>query len=179
MKNQIVKIAAIVAILFSGVVTALAQDDYLNCFNEQKYKSDASYLRAKSYGESPDLSMAQEIALANAQVVMSKQLEVMVNALTAEFNLQSKCSKCGVNQIKFENIIGTVRETVTKQVLKGAEIQDEKAFQEGNIFYYCIVLQISKESMEEIIETAFTKEEFNIERDTHNKMLEAVKDFIE
>ena len=50
MKNQIVKIAAVVAILFGGIASLTAQEIQIP-FTEKKYKSDENYFRASSYGK--------------------------------------------------------------------------------------------------------------------------------
>ena len=69
MKNQIVKIAAIVAILFSGIASLTAQEIQIP-FTEKKYKSDENFFRASSYGKSPDMAFAQSAALANTKKVL-------------------------------------------------------------------------------------------------------------
>lgn len=57
MKNQIVKIIAIAAILFGGIASLTAQEIEIP-FQDKKYKSDENYFRAMSYGKSPDMAMA-------------------------------------------------------------------------------------------------------------------------
>ena len=80
MKNYIVKIVAIVAILLGSIASLTAQEIQIP-FTEKKYKSDENYFRASSYGKSPDMAMAQSMALTNTKKVLAGLIESKVQSV--------------------------------------------------------------------------------------------------
>ena len=160
MKNQIVKIAAVVAILFGGIANLTAQEIQIP-FTEKKYKSDENYFRTSSYGKSPDMAFAQSAALANTKKVLAGLIETKVQSVMKIYTLQTETN----SDVDFARETSEMIKNVVNQVLNDIHIMDEKAIRNGNIIEYYMVLEVPKKKVEEAMELAITKEGFQLEKE--------------
>ena len=167
MKKQLVKILAVVAILFSGVTMMFAQEIQIP-FTEKKYKSDENFFRASSYGKSPDMSMAQGIALTNAKKVLAGLIETKVQSVIQIYTVQAEVN----DKVDFGRITNEMIKNTVNQVLNDVHVMDEKAIRNGNLIEYYMVLEIQKKKVEEKIESAITMEGVQLEREKFEQVFE-------
>lgn len=167
MKKQIVKIAAIVAILFGGIASLTAQEIQIP-FTEKKYKSDENYFRASSYGKSPDMTMAQSSALTNTKKVLAGLIETKVQSVIQIYTLQTESN----TDVDFARETSELIKNTINQVLNDIHIMDEKAIRNGNVIEYYMVLEVPKKKVEEKMEFAITKEGFQLEKDKFEQIFD-------
>lgn len=167
MKNQIVKIIAIAAILFGGIASLTAQEIEIP-FQDKKYKSDENYFRAMSYGKSPDMAVAQSTALANTKKVLAGMIETKVQSVMEIYTLQTESN----SDVDFGRVTNELIRNVVNQVLNDIHVMDEKAVRSGNVIEYYMVLEVPKKKVEEKMELAITKEGFQLEREKFEQVFD-------
>lgn len=167
MKNYIVKIVAIVAILLGSIASLTAQEIQIP-FTEKKYKSDENYFRASSYGKSPDMAMAQSMALTNTKKVLAGLIESKVQSVMQIYTLQVESN----TDVDFARETKELIKNVINQVLNDIHVMDEIAIRNGNIIEYYMVLEIPKKKIEEKMELAITEEGFQLEKDKFEQIFE-------
>jgi hypothetical protein len=139
-------------------------------FMDSKYKSDKDNLRAKQSGTSPDLATAKKIAMQNAKSELAGNIQSLVKRVTDQFTNQRTV---GSNQ-EFENKFEELSREVVDQTLSDIKVMDEKIFQEQDkSFTYWLVIEISKETMFNKIQSKISKNE-KLQLDYDKKKFEEI-----
>lgn len=172
MKKQIMKVMVVVAILFSGVTAAFAQEVELY-FTGSKYQSDETCFRATSTGQSPDLAKAQTIAIANTKGVLAGLIETKVQDVYKEYFRQ--CSTCATGkngQYATADKIYNMKNQVVNQVLSNMRIIGEKAVQEGGVYRYYVAMEIPVPTVKEAMEKIITDQGFMLDEKAMEQVMQ-------
>lgn len=110
-------------------------------FSEKEYKSNNEFVRVVAHGESASSTMAEKIAMQNAQTSMATRIKSVVSVVTRDFTKQY--SKGDVNE-SYESM-GL---SVSNETLSMLNVLDKKILlQPGNIYDVWVVVEISKKSI--------------------------------
>jgi hypothetical protein len=124
-------------------------------FTGKEYQSNKDFFRSKQSGKSPDLSTAKKIALNNAKAEIAGLINSRIKSVTDNYTNQRSLTDVQDFENKFENL---VREVVNQQ-LNDISIIGEKVFkQKNNTYEYWVVIEISRESVMNGINSTISKD---------------------
>ena len=109
-----------------------------------EFKSDNNYYRVVSQGVSPDISMAEKIAMSNARTKMATQIQTLVKNVTRNYAEQMKDGKSFTNGESFQSL----SEDVAKQVIPNITVKESKVLKgDDNIFEYWVCIEVLKKDI--------------------------------
>ncbi len=110
-------------------------------FSTKEYQSDKENFRAKSSGNSMDLTTSKKIALQNAKSEMAGLIQSTVKKVTEQYTNQRQVGSTQDFSNKFEEIV----RDVTNQELTDVRIIGEKILKETNNTYtYWVAIEANK-----------------------------------
>ena len=113
-------------------------------FSGNDYSSDKDNFRAKSSGNSPDLTTSKKIALQNAKSEMAGLIQTTIKKVTDQYTNQRTIA----NAQEFTNKFEELAREVTNQQLTDVRIIGEKIFQEKNATYtYWVAIEANKDGV--------------------------------
>jgi hypothetical protein len=123
-------------------------------FNSKDYQSDKDNFRAKSSGNSMDLTTSKKIALQNAKSEMAGLIQTTVKKVTEQYTNQRQVS----NVQEFSNKFEEMAREVTHQDLVDVRVIGEKIFQEPNKNYtYWVAIEANKQNILNGIDKGISK----------------------
>jgi len=139
-------------------------------FNTKEYSSDKDNFRAKSSGNSPDLTTAKKIALQNAKSEMAGLIQTTIKKVTDQYTNQRTIG----NAQEFSNKFEELAREVTNQQLTDVRIIGEKIFQEKNSTYtYWVAIEANKQAVYDGI-TKTVSNNKKLEQDYDKKKFEEI-----
>ncbi len=108
-----------------------------------EYKSDKEYFRATASGKSPDIELAQKIAMANVESKIAGQIKKKVGDVVQNYVNQRSTE----NAIEFEKKFEGLTTTTVNQQLVDISVKGEKLLKTGNIYEYWVGIEISKQAV--------------------------------
>ncbi|MHA8082647.1 hypothetical protein ACST14_04420 [Aquirufa sp. A-Brett2-15D] len=139
-------------------------------FSEKEFKSNNEFMRIVAHGESASSTMAEKIAMQNAQTSMANRIKTVVQVVTREFSKQY--SKSDVNE-SYESM----DISVSNETLSMINVLDKKILlQPGNIYDIWVVVEISKKSILESANKAISsgkKAQIDADRDKFREIFES------
>lgn len=158
MKNQITRLivpAVLFALLSTSVISCKSKKgtpiekqtgatEISVPYSTKEYQSDKDNFRAKSSGNSPDMTTSKKIALQNAKSEMAGLIQTTVKKVTDQYTNQRQVSSTQEFSNKFEEL----SREVTNQQLVDVKIIGEKIFRETNNTYtYWVAIEANKQSI--------------------------------
>jgi hypothetical protein len=123
-------------------------------FSTKDYQSDKENFRAKSSGNSMDLTTSKKIALQNAKSEMAGLVQTTIKKVTEQYTNQRQIS----NTQEFSNKFEEMAREVTNQELVDVKIIGEKIFQESNKTYtYWVAIEANKQVVLNGIDKSISK----------------------
>lgn len=139
-------------------------------FSTTAYQSDKENFRAKSSGNSMDLTTSKKIALQNAKSEMAGLIQTTIKKVTEQYTNQRQVSSTQEFSNKFEEM---ARE-VTNQDLTDVRVIGEKIFQEPNKNYtYWVAIEANKQSILAGIDKGISKNA-KLQQDYDKKKFEEI-----
>lgn len=139
-------------------------------FSTKEYSSDKENFRAKSSGNSPDMTTSKKIALQNAKSEMAGLIQTTVKKVTEQYTNQRQVSSTQEFSNKFEEL----SREVTNQQLVDVRIIGEKIFKEANnTFTYWVAIEANKQAILEGIDKGISGNK-KIEQDYDKKKFEEI-----
>jgi hypothetical protein len=109
-----------------------------------EYKTDKEYYRVVAQGTSPDISLAESIAMSKARTSMASQIQTLVQSVTRSYAEQIGDQ----NSISIGTSFQTMSTDVVKQVLPNISVKDSKMFKsETNNYEYWVCVEVSKKDI--------------------------------
>lgn len=113
-------------------------------FSTAEYQSNKENFRAKSSGNSPDMTTSKKIALQNAKSEMAGLIQSTIKKVTEQYTNQRQVSDAQEFSNKFEEL----SREVTNQQLVDVRIIGEKIFKEtNNTFTYWVAIEANKQAV--------------------------------
>jgi hypothetical protein len=120
-------------------------------FTDKEYQSDKNFFRAKTSGNSDEISIARKIARQNCMAELASEIQTIVKVVTDQYTNQVTVSDKQDFENKFEEII----RTVVNESTSFTKTAGEKLYQEKDGRYtFWIVVEMPKER---ILNSAFEK----------------------
>lgn len=139
-------------------------------FSTKDYQSDKENFRAKSSGNSMDLTTSKKIALQNAKSEMAGLIQTTIKKVTEQYTNQRQVSSTQEFSNKFEEM---ARE-VTNQDLTDVRVIGEKIFQEPNKNYtYWVAIEANKQTILTGIDKGISKNS-KLQQDYDKKKFEEI-----
>jgi hypothetical protein len=108
------------------------------------FRTNGEYFRVVSHGESPDLTMAEKIAMSNARAQMAMQIQTLVKAVNENYSNQIKDDNAFQTGQSFESL----SRDVANQILPNIAVKESKVLMgETNIYEYWVCVEISKKDL--------------------------------
>jgi hypothetical protein len=109
-----------------------------------EYKTDKEYYRVVAQGTSPDISLAESIAMSKARSSMAAQIQTLVQSVTRTYAEQIGDQ----NSTSIGTSFQTMSTDVVKQVLPNISVKDSKMFKSENSSYeYWVCVEVSKKDI--------------------------------
>jgi hypothetical protein len=109
-----------------------------------EYKTDKEYYRVVAQGTSPDISLAESIAMSKARTSMASQIQTLVQSVTRSYAEQIGDQ----NSTSIGTSFQTMSTDVVKQVLPNISVKDSKMFKaENNTYEYWVCVEVSKKDI--------------------------------
>jgi hypothetical protein len=114
-------------------------------FSGSEYKTDKTYFRVVSQGTSPDISMAEKIAMSNARSKMAFQIQTLVKSVTRNYSEQIKDGNSFSGGETFE----ALSEDVAKQIIPNISVKDNKVLKsETNIYEHWVCIEVLRKDIQ-------------------------------
>lgn len=109
-----------------------------------EYKTDKEFYRVVAQGTSPDVSLAESIAMSKARTSMASQIQTLVQSVTRTYAEQIGDQ----NSTSIGTSFQTMSTDVVKQVLPNISVKDSKLFKsENNTYEYWVCVEVSKKDI--------------------------------
>ena len=139
-------------------------------FSSKEYQSDKENFRAKSSGNSMDLTTSKKIALQNAKSEMAGLIQSTVKKVTEQYTNQRQIGNTQDFSNKFEEIV----RDVTNQELTDVRIIGEKILKETNNTYtYWVAIEANKLTIMNGIDKGISKNA-KLQQDYDKKKFEEI-----
>jgi hypothetical protein len=139
-------------------------------FSSKEYQSDKENFRAKSSGNSMDLTTSKKIALQNAKSEMAGLIQSTVKKVTEQYTNQRQIGNTQDFSNKFEEIV----RDVTNQELTDVRIIGEKILKETNNTYtYWVAIEANKQTIMNGIDKGISKNA-KLQQDYDKKKFEEI-----
>ncbi|MES2560967.1 MAG: hypothetical protein V4590_14570 [Bacteroidota bacterium] len=139
-------------------------------FSSKEYQSDKESFRAKSSGNSMDLTTSKKIALQNAKSEMAGLIQTTIKKVTEQYTNQRQIS----NTQEFSNKFEEMAREVTNQDLTDVRVIGEKIFQEPNKNYtYWVAIEANKQVVLAGIDKGISKNS-KLQQDYDKKKFEEI-----
>ncbi len=139
-------------------------------FSTKEYQSDKENFRAKSSGNSMDLTTSKKIALQNAKSEMAGLIQSTVKKVTEQYTNQRQIGSTQDFSNKFEEIV----RDVTNQELTDVRIIGEKILKETNNTYtYWVAIEANKQIIMNGIDKGISKNA-KLQQDYDKKKFEEI-----
>jgi len=139
-------------------------------FSTPEYSSDKDNFRAKSSGNSPDMTTSKKIALQNAKSEMAGLIQTTIKKVTEQYTNQRQVS----NTQEFSNKFEELSRDVTNQQLVDVRIIGEKIFKEANgTFTYWVAIEANKKGITDGIDRSISSNK-KLEQDYDKKKFEEI-----
>lgn len=155
MKNPITRLlsAAVIFALASGLITSCKSKkgipigkqngsiEIIVPFSTKEYQSDKENFRAKSSGNSPDMTTSKKIALQNAKSEMAGLIQTTIKKVTEQYTNQRQVSSTQEFANKFEELS---REVTNQQLIDVRIIGENISKEPNNTYTYWVAIEANK-----------------------------------
>lgn len=113
-------------------------------FSEKEFKSNAEFLRVVAHGESASSTLAEKIAMQNAQTNMATRISSLVKNVTEDYSKNIS----DANSNEFTSSFETQGRVITNESLSMVNVLDKKVLlKSNNIYDIWVVIEVSKKSL--------------------------------
>lgn len=131
----------VMVVCIFNIVTA--QQEVVIPFSGKQYHTDATAYREVASGRGSNISVAKSKAVLQATKGLASQINVVVDGVTTM--IMKEVDNNG--NMNFESQFSNLARSSVEEQLKGAAVVNEKVVQEGSIYNYWVVLELSKQKV--------------------------------
>ena len=113
-------------------------------FSEKEFKSNNEFLRVVAHGESASSTLAEKIAMQNAQTNLATRINSLVKNVAEDYSKNIS----DANSNEFTSSFETQGRVIVKESLAMINVLDKKVLlKPSNIYDFWIVIEVSKKSL--------------------------------
>lgn len=113
-------------------------------FSEKEFKSNAEFLRVVAHGESASSTLAEKIAMQNAQTNLATRINSLVKNVAEDYSKNIS----DANSNEFTSSFETQGRVITNESLSMVNVLDKKVLlKSNNIYDIWVVIEVSKKSL--------------------------------
>jgi hypothetical protein len=113
-------------------------------FSEKEFKSNEDFFRVVAHGESASSTLAEKIAMQNAQTNLATRINSLIKNVTEDYSKNIS----DANSNEFTSSFETQGRVITNETLSMINVLDKKVLQKPNQIYdIWIVIEVSKKSL--------------------------------
>jgi len=113
-------------------------------FSEKEFKSNNEFLRVVAHGESASSTLAEKIAMQNAQTNLATRINSLVKNVAEDYSKNIS----DANSNEFTSSFETQGRVIVKESLAMINVLDKKVLLKPSIIYdFWIVIEVSKKSL--------------------------------
>lgn len=113
-------------------------------FSEKEYKSNMEFLRVVAHGESASSTLAEKIAIQNAQTNLATIINSLVKNVTEDYSKNIS----DANSNEFTSSFETQGRVITNETLSMTNVVDKKVLlKPSNIYDIWVVIEVSKKNL--------------------------------
>jgi hypothetical protein len=113
-------------------------------FSEKEFKSNNEFLRVVAHGESASSTLAEKIAMQNAQTNLATRINSLVKNVTEDYSKNIS----DANSNEFTSSFETQGRVITNETLSMINVLDKKVLLKStNIYDIWVVIEVSKKGL--------------------------------
>lgn len=113
-------------------------------FSEKEFKSNSEFLRVVAHGESASSTLAEKIAMQNAQTNLATRINSLVKNVTEDYSKNVS----DANSNEFTSSFESQGRVITNESLSMINVLDKKVLlKPNNIYDIWVVIEVSKKSL--------------------------------
>jgi hypothetical protein len=113
-------------------------------FSEKEFKSNSDFLRVVAHGESVSSTLAEKIAMQNAQTNLASKINCLVKNVSEDYSKNIS----DANSNGFTTLFETQGRVITNETLSMINVLDKKVLlKPNNIYDIWVVIEVSKKSL--------------------------------